>query len=142
MPIRPENLNRYPPDWPQISYAIRARAGFRCEACGVPNGDLGGRDAGGNWYRAAPLGCDGNMPLPGQHGWCHRDGRGLYLRIVRIVLTVAHLDHTPENCDPDNLRAWCQRCHNLSALKLRRAGILARFRASAAVGDLFDGLVA
>jgi len=30
----------------------------------------------------------------------------------RVVLTVAHLDHTPENCDPSNLAAWCQRCHN------------------------------
>ncbi len=33
-------------------------------------------------------------------------------KMVRIVLTIAHLDHTPENCDPDNLRALCQRCHN------------------------------
>lgn len=23
------------------------------------------------------------------------------------MLTVAHLDHTPENCDPENLRAMC-----------------------------------
>jgi hypothetical protein len=30
----------------------------------------------------------------------------------KVVLTVAHLDHTPENCDPANLRAWYQRCHN------------------------------
>ena len=29
-----------------------------------------------------------------------------------IVLTIAHLDHTPENCSDDNLRALCQRCHN------------------------------
>ena len=29
-----------------------------------------------------------------------------------VVLTVAHLDHTPENCVDDNLRAGCQRCHN------------------------------
>jgi 5-methylcytosine-specific restriction endonuclease McrA len=29
----------------------------------------------------------------------------------RVVLTVAHLDHMPENCEPANLRAWCQRCH-------------------------------
>jgi 5-methylcytosine-specific restriction endonuclease McrA len=29
----------------------------------------------------------------------------------RVVLTVAHLDHTPSNCDPANLRAWCQKCH-------------------------------
>jgi 5-methylcytosine-specific restriction endonuclease McrA len=28
-----------------------------------------------------------------------------------VVLTVAHLDHTPENVDPANLKAWCQRCH-------------------------------
>lgn len=33
-------------------------------------------------------------------------------KMVRIVLTIAHLDHTPENCDPSNLRALCQRCHN------------------------------
>jgi hypothetical protein len=33
------------------------------------------------------------------------------LRMVDVVLTIAHLDHTPENCADDNLRAWCQRCH-------------------------------
>lgn len=30
---------------------------------------------------------------------------------TKVVLTIAHLDHTPENCDPDNLRALCQKCH-------------------------------
>ena len=30
----------------------------------------------------------------------------------KVVLTIAHLDHTPENCDYDNLRALCQKCHN------------------------------
>jgi 5-methylcytosine-specific restriction endonuclease McrA len=30
----------------------------------------------------------------------------------RVVLTVAHLDHMPENCADDNLKAWCQLCHN------------------------------
>lgn len=29
----------------------------------------------------------------------------------KVVLTVAHLDGTPENCHPDNLAALCQRCH-------------------------------
>ena len=45
------------------------------------------------------------------------------------MLTIAHLDHTPENCDPDNLKAWCQRCHlnydkdhhALNAAKTRRS---------------------
>ena len=30
----------------------------------------------------------------------------------KVVLTIAHLDHTPENCDPSNLKALCQKCHN------------------------------
>ena len=29
----------------------------------------------------------------------------------KIVLTIAHLDHTPENNDFDNLKALCQKCH-------------------------------
>ena len=28
-----------------------------------------------------------------------------------VILTVAHLDHQPENCAPGNLKAMCQRCH-------------------------------
>ena len=31
--------------------------------------------------------------------------------MIAIVLTVAHLDHNPANCEPDNLRALCQMCH-------------------------------
>lgn len=31
---------------------------------------------------------------------------------ARVVLTIAHLDHIPEHCDYNNLRAWCQKCHN------------------------------
>lgn len=30
----------------------------------------------------------------------------------KVVLTIAHLDHTPENCDYNNLRALCQKFHN------------------------------
>ena len=29
----------------------------------------------------------------------------------QVVLTVAHLDHDPQNCVRENLRALCQRCH-------------------------------
>lgn len=44
----------------------------------------------------------------------------------RVVLTVAHLDHRPENCDPDNLRALCQKCHNGYDAKTRAEGRKAR----------------
>ncbi len=46
--------------------------------------------------------------LPLAETWALVDGDSVTL----IVLTIGHLDHTPENCDDDNLRAWCQRCHN------------------------------
>lgn len=29
----------------------------------------------------------------------------------KVVLTVAHLDHNPQNCADENLKALCQRCH-------------------------------
>lgn len=137
MPIRPENKARYPKDWPQISLRIRERAGQKCEECGIPNYELGGRDENGDWYKADPLGCDGNMPLPGQFSRCTRNGVTKQLRIVKIILTVAHLDHQPENCADDNLRAWCQRCHNRYDMAMRRAGIRERQRAKAAAADLF-----
>ncbi|WP_062120433.1 hypothetical protein [Aureimonas sp. AU40] len=39
MPIRPEDRDLYPVDWPQLSWAIRfKRAGGCCEGCGVAHG--------------------------------------------------------------------------------------------------------
>ena len=55
----------------------------------------------------------------------------------KVVLTVAHLDHTPENCADDNLKAWCQKCHNSYDAPERARGIKERRRAAAAKGDLF-----
>lgn len=41
-------------------------------------------------------------------------------KFAYVVLTIAHLDHIPEHCDPDNLRALCQRCHNRYDAEHRR----------------------
>ncbi len=96
MPIRPEMRARYPKDWPAISLRIRADAGNRCE--GSP---------------AYPdCRAENGMPHPATGS--------------RVVLTVAHLDHKPENVSRANLRAWCQRCHNTYDAPHRRAGIAAR----------------
>jgi len=32
-------------------------------------------------------------------------------RAIRVVLTVAHLNHNPKDSRPSNLVAMCQRCH-------------------------------
>src|ERR1039458_336257 len=58
-------------------------------------------------------------------------------KMVTIVLTVAHLDHQPENCADENLAALCQKCHNSYDAPVRAAGIKARRRAKMADGDLF-----
>lgn len=81
MPILPENRNRYPPDWPEIVGRVRARSRNRCE--GSP--------------RYPDCRAENGRPHP--------------VTGSIVVLTVGHLDHTPENCDLDNLRHWCQRCH-------------------------------
>lgn len=59
-------------------------------------------------------------------------------RVSRIVLTIAHLDHTPENNDPANLRAWCQRCHNRYDAPHRRRNAARTRRRKLPTGDLFD----
>mgnify|MGYP003480557995 FL=1 len=110
MPIKPENKGRYPANWKQIRAAILERAKHRCEFCGVENYAVGQR-VDGRWcqqqgepanYVSARLQADRlNMGLRNE----------LSQPFTVIVLTIAHLDHTPENNDPENLRALCQRCH-------------------------------
>ena len=139
MPIRPENRNRYPKDWPVISKRIRDRANNKCEWCGVQNGALGARSRDGTFLPAQPLGemISGlQWPQPGQWGWCGPASRQEYLRIIRVVLTTAHLDHQPENCADANLSALCQQCHNRYDAPMRRAGIRQRRRNEMAIREL------
>jgi hypothetical protein len=137
MPIRKENTHRYPKDWPEISKRIRERAGNKCEECGVSNYEYGGRDPFGGWHKSLPRGevlLRTDWPQPGEYAWC--SGWPEKLRIIRIVLTTAHLDHKPENCDDYNLKSLCQKCHNNYDAAERRKGIKARARAQCAIGDL------
>lgn len=88
MPIRPENRDRYPSDWKTISRRIRfERAEGRCE-------------------------CTGECGRGTHDGRCSNiHGQYAYSTGSKVVLTVAHLDHTPEHSDDSNLRAMCQGCH-------------------------------
>lgn len=139
MPITAANRSRYPKDWKRISLEVRQAARNKCEFCGVANGELGGRSAGGQWHKARPLGeklLRLEWPRPGDTAMCM--GYDKPLRIVRIVLTVAHLDHQPENCEPSNLKALCQRCHNRYDMTHRRKNAAATVRGKKALGDLFE----
>ena len=81
MPIKPENRARYPANWKQIVAQVRERSGNRCED--TP---------------AFP-------ECRAVNGEPHPETGS------KVVLTTAHLDHVPENCDLSNLRHLCQRCH-------------------------------
>jgi len=120
MPIRPENRDRYPANWREIRARILERAGNCCEGspafpdCRAPNGS----------YRVNTTGEYVTNVLDEE-------------QVTLIVLTIAHLDHTPENCDDANLRAWCQRCHLTYDAKQHAQTAYSTRRAGRAAGDLF-----
>lgn len=140
MPIRASEKARYPKDWPQISQRVRERAGWCCEFCGVRNGEIGGRMGDGRFLRADPIDCGGRMPTLGSYSWCTdpQTGTAHRLRIIRIVLTVAHLNHQPEDCRDENLKALCQRDHLLYDAKHHARNAAETRRKARASGDLFE----
>lgn len=137
MPIKPENRGRYPTDWKQIRERILARAGHCCERCKAPNLTMIARGEGrhvGTYMTddAEVIDADTGEIL----GRCRMSDYQLG-HMVRVVLTIAHLDHTPENCADDNLRAWCQRCHLAYDAEHRAATARETRQSRKAVGDLF-----
>lgn len=87
-PIRPSEKGRYPANWKDVSHYIRfVRAKGRCE-------------------------CQGECGRGTHEGRCpNRHGEPAYGTGSKVVLTTAHLNHTPEDVDPTILRAMCQGCH-------------------------------
>ena len=144
MPIRPENRSRYPADWNRISQRVRDDAENRCEFCGVENHAMIYRGTHDDWpayrYRSDTVfeesrcAATGNF-IPGSC-WDDFDGTGA---TVKIILTVAHLDHQPENCTRENLRALCQMCHNIYDAPARAAGRAERANAKKSPQPLGPG---
>lgn len=122
MPIKPENRGRYPKDWKAIRQRILERAGHKCEKCAVPNRCYRNRCTGSITYDEMTV-----------ESWAE-DGE----LATRIVLTIAHLDHQPENCDETNLRAWCQRCHLAYDHEHHQVNARTTRRKGRAAGDLFE----
>lgn len=127
MPIKPENKARYPANWKEIRAAVLERAGNACEGspaypkCRVENG---------TWRINSTGICAMDEDLA--YAMCDVGEEP-----TRIVLTIGHLDHTPENCDMANLRAWCQRCHLTYDAKHHAQTAHATRRQGKALTDLF-----
>lgn len=116
----PMNRKLYPADWDAIARQIKDAAGWTCQECGKPcirpgesRDDFWERIQGSTWEKDLVESVDdeefGVIEVP--------------VRFGRFILTVAHLNHRPEDCRPENLRAWCSCCHgrfDLAQIELKR----------------------
>lgn len=102
MPIRPEQRALYPKDWSAIRLRILNRAQYACEWCGRRDHERQFVGPDGSWV-------DVNV------AFVELNGDGIEVpddwRLVKTVLTTAHLDHDPTNNDDANLASLCQKCH-------------------------------
>ena len=111
----PIDYKKYPPNWKtEIVPAVLNRAGNCCEFCGLPNG---------TWIKSVEVLIYDRAirDYALRRIWL---SKGDFIRLaryypnstikdVRVILTVAHLDHNPESDNFDRLRALCQYCHLL-----------------------------
>lgn len=121
----PIDYSRYPPNWKsEIRPRILDRDKHCCKECGVPNYFEGIRTIEGIVTLDQYMIDHGTMHLAmleDKYGKGHNK-----LGVIKIVLTIAHLDHDEENWNvkDDRLAAMCQRCHLRydSAEKVNRRG--------------------
>ena len=117
----PMDKSLYPDNWDELALAIKTEANWQCQACGRP------------CRRPDETFDDLYQRLPSYwepYWWSWEDssdsgqGKEKIARPHRFKLTVAHMDHRPENCYRNNLRAWCTPCHaryDLKQMGLKRA---------------------
>lgn len=128
MPIRKELRRKfYGREWRKvIRPRILARAEDRCEHCGKPNGATvftrSGRNGGHYWMHWKPEAghywlrpwCVHSASYVGErtiNRWGQENTQRNYEHKIRVVVTIAHLNHTPGDDRDENLAALCQWCH-------------------------------
>lgn len=100
------------------------------------NGPTDAAGQGLDWPSLQPLTYSEARSIAADADW-EREHLGAKPLTV-IVLTCAHLDHQPENCDPANLRMLCQRHHLAHDHHHHRANAQATRRAKAGTLELFE----
>jgi len=107
----PIDYSKYPKNWKkEIVPAVLKRAGNKCEQCGLMNGQR---------VYCVKLWIKENGRYKLTSVWfsdendAKRENRHSVVRMVKVVLTVAHLDHDETNHDVEleRLKALCQACH-------------------------------
>lgn len=120
----PCDYSKYPANWhTEIRPSILERANDCCEECYIQNGSFVIRGV----YNGIPC-------VQTEDGYIYREDCTHYTigedylgevhptnRMIKIVLTIAHLDHDTTNNDPSNLKALCQLHHNRHDKEYRNA---------------------
>lgn len=117
----PMDRKLYPANWEAIALAIKTEVNWTCENCDRPC-RLPGEDDGELRDRIETDHPNWANDLDNV-AWDDELGMVFVPKLTRFTLTVAHLDHQPENCDRSNLRAWCSVCHcryDLKAMPLKK----------------------
>lgn len=111
----PIDYSKYPPNWKtEIVPRILKRANNCCELCGLGNKQrlyrsqfyLRSNENGRYGYKSIWFSCLKDAERV-KHLSCGE------IKAIRVILTVAHLDHdeTNQNVKDDRLMAMCQYCH-------------------------------
>ena|SRR5277367_549047 len=110
----PCDYTKYRSDWKEIRKRILEREGDCCKTCGVANGMVGYRDKDGKFYSSHfiedCLENNGRDLFDDVLSNCF-DKKGNPTKPIKIVLTVAHLNHDVMDNSDDNLAALCQYHH-------------------------------
>ena len=111
----PIDYKKYPVNWKEIRPRILKRANNKCEfpGCNFVNGEMVGavkyRGKTQKWYRDYN---DAINHIP--KSFEMKNGKVFpNPKMVKVVLTIAHLDHdeTNHNVTDERLKAACQLCH-------------------------------
>ena len=117
----PWNRKLYPSDWETIARSIKTASNWTCQGCGRPCRRPGESDFElcdritehfPQWEDDLAVTIDDPEQGPID-----------VLKLGRFTLTVAHLNHIPQDCRPENLRALCAPCHcrmDLKAMATKR----------------------
>jgi heterodisulfide reductase subunit B len=89
----PVDWKKYPENWKAIARKVKTDADWHCQGCRKPCR----RGTSETWEQFRDRLPPGLIPE--------------FEKRQRFTLTVAHLDHNPQNCEANNLRALCSVCH-------------------------------
>ena len=98
----------YPANWEEIALRIKQTAEWKCQGCGKECRRRG----------------ESLVDFISRTGGTHSSSDFEKLSYPqRFTLTVAHLNHIPADCRPENLKALCAPCHgrmDLRAMPLKK----------------------